>query len=147
MSESAYANLPWGHFQLWNKWWFWGPMVLLAACSLVFDIGYMATSNVMFPWYIPWACIFCAGAGYYEIFRILKIDTVTIINDMLIPFTLIDMMAGSLILFMITASHTISGWGILIMAADLAFIVTFFHFVILKMEVDSRKKTEKVENG
>jgi len=140
MSETAFANFPWSHFQLWNKWWFWGPVIILAWGTLIYYLGYATIMQFGYPWYIAAGCIFCAVIGYWQLFRVLNISEAAV-ADMLIPFTIVDMLAGLIIIIMVNSSHTMTGWGILVMAGDMAFLVSYFHYTILKIEVKS--PTEK----
>jgi hypothetical protein len=140
MSESAYASPALGRFEVWNKWWFWGPVIILAWGLLLYYLGYATIMQFGYPWYIAAGCVFSGVIGYWQLFRVLNIGEKAV-ADMMIPFTLVDMLAGLIVIIMINGSHSLTGWGILVMAGDMAFLVSYFHYTIIKMELKS--PTEK----
>lgn len=141
MSGIAFANFARDHFQLWNKWWFWGTLTLIAAGCLIFDIGYSMTADIGFPWYIPWVCLFTVPVCYYQLFRVLKINPLTLGYDIIIPFTLVDMMAVTFTLLIVTTKG-MSAIGAVIIGLDMAFVVCWFHYSILKLSLKDKKEAE-----
>ena len=146
MSESAYANQALGRFELWNKWWFWGPVIILAWVCLLYYLGYATIMQVGYPWYIAAGCVFCGIVGYWQLFRVLKLSEKAVAN-MMVPFVLVDMLAGLLVIIMINGSHSLTGWGILVMAGDMAFLLAYFHWTILRLEVKDRKEAAEGSTG
>jgi len=57
------------------------------------------------------------------------------------------MLAGLLVIIMINGSHSLTGWGILVMAGDMAFLLAYFHWTILRLEVKDRKEAAEGSTG